>query len=256
MLDPDEPPPFEVVNADARGDVFLICDHASHRLPRRLGSLGLAPGQITEHIGWDIGAAKVARRLSELLDAPLVLSGYSRLAIDCNRPPGAPTSVVEVTGGVTVPGNAGVGADERQAREDALFWPYHRAISALLDRRPPPRALLSIHSFTPDFPGQVRPWPVAMLYGRDRRLAGLLLDELTAQGWMVGDNEPYRVTDGGDYGVPVYGEKRQTPAVLVEIRQDGIVTDEGALVWADRVAAAYRAVAPRLPSPPAAWPTR
>jgi predicted N-formylglutamate amidohydrolase len=246
MLEPDEPPSFEVVNPEGSAGLFLICDHASARMPRALGTLGLTSAQIQEHIGWDIGAALVARRLSSLLDAPLVLSGYSRLVIDCNRPVDVPSSIPVVTGGVAVPGNEGLSDEQRRQRQETFFWPYHRAIGALLERRPKPTALLSVHSFTPDYPGQVRPWPVAMLYGRDRRLAGLMIDELQRHGFLVGDNEPYRVTPTSDVGVPSYGERLGVPAALVEVRQDGITTPEGAAAWADRLAQVYRAVEPGL----------
>lgn len=246
MLQPDEPPAFTVINPDGPSDVFLLCDHASPRLPRGLGTLGLRPGQVLEHIGWDIGAADMARRMAERLDAPLVLSGYSRLVVDCNRPPGVASSIPEVTGGVEVPGNRGLSEEEARRRVEAFFWPYHRAIEGLLARRPKPAALLSVHSFTPSFPGQVRPWPVAMLYGNDRRLAGLMIDQLRAQGLLVGDNEPYRVTPGSDYAIPNYGEARGVPAALIEVRQDGIDTREGAVAWADRLVDAFLAVRPAL----------
>jgi predicted N-formylglutamate amidohydrolase len=44
---------------------------------------------LESHIAWDIGAAGVAERLSEMLDAALVMQRFSRLAYDCNRPPEA-----------------------------------------------------------------------------------------------------------------------------------------------------------------------
>ena len=95
LLALDEPPAFEVVNPDGVSRFLLLCDHASLRMPRALGTLGLPDDALRSHIAWDIGAADVAKRLSELLDAPLVLSGYSRLAIDCNRPPGTAPSIPE-----------------------------------------------------------------------------------------------------------------------------------------------------------------
>lgn len=249
MLAPDEPAPFEIVNPEGRSALFLICDHASHRLPRTLRTLGLQPEQIQEHIGWDIGAAHVARHLSSLLDAPLVLSGYSRLAIDCNRPIHAASSIPMLTGGVRIPGNEGLSEEQRKQRQDTLFWPYHRAIEGLLQRRNKPRALLSVHSFTPHFPGQIRPWPIAVVYGQDARLAHLFREELLRDdpSLLVGDNEPYRVTQESDYGIPNYGEKRSIPALLLEVRQDGIATVEDAQRWAERIAKVYRAVELRLP---------
>ena len=82
----DEPPAFELVNPNGRGRAILTCDHASPRIPRRLGNLGLAAADRLRHVAWDIGTAALARRLARILDAPLVLSGYSRLVVDCNRP--------------------------------------------------------------------------------------------------------------------------------------------------------------------------
>src|SRR5690606_38198156 len=100
-------------------------------------------------IGWDPGAAEVARGLAAELDAPLVLSGYSRLVIDCNRPLDNPQAIPAQSGGVAVPGNHALSPQERAMRIAALYRPYHRAIDRLLDARGRrPTVLLSIHSFT------------------------------------------------------------------------------------------------------------
>lgn len=244
LLEPDEPPPFEVVRPSGSSRALLICDHASSRLPRALGDLGLSDADRHSHIGWDIGAANVARSLSGLLDAPLVLSGYSRLAIDCNRPPDVAASIPAVTCEIAVPGNVGLDDEARRARQDALFWPYHRAIEALLASRRAAAVeteVLSIHSFTPSLYGVDRPWHVGLLYGNDASLARAFMAELGRDpAIVVGDNEPYRVTPTTDYGVPVYGEQASRPAVLVELRQDLVADDSGALRWAERLATAYR----------------
>lgn len=250
ILAPNEPPAVRVENAAGRSSALLIVDHASARVPESLANLGLSQAELHQHIGWDIGAADVARRLSEQLDAALVLSGYSRLVIDCNRPPGSPTSIPPVSGGITVPGNARVTDEEADARADACFWPYHRAILSILDERLARRAptvLFSVHSFTPSLFGKDRPWNVGVLHGRDRRLAGHFLEELSAvPGLVVGDNQPYQVTDGGDFSIPSYGERRGLYCVLIEIRQDGVGTPSGARAWADRLAEIYKRIEPRL----------
>jgi predicted N-formylglutamate amidohydrolase len=86
-----------------------------------------------------------------------------------------------------------------------------------------------------------------MLYGRDRRLAAHFLEELAREPDLVaGDNEPYRVTDAGDYTVPVHGERRGLHSVLIEIRQDHVQTEAGARAWAERLALLYRRIEPRL----------
>jgi predicted N-formylglutamate amidohydrolase len=248
LLGPDEPPAVEVVNPDGPGSAVLVCDHAANRVPRCLAGLGLDPARLDAHIGWDPGAAGVARRLSALLDAPLVLSGYSRLVIDCNRPPESPQSVPEASAGVPVPGNRGLSPADRAARVAALFDPYHAAIARLLDARGGrPTLLLNIHSFTPTLDGRARPWQVGVSHRRDSRLAVLLRGALTLDGGLtVGDNEPYPIEDGIDHTIPTHAEPRSIPAVMIEIRQDGLATAADAAAWAGRLADAYRRIEPEV----------
>ncbi|MCF4166425.1 N-formylglutamate amidohydrolase [Zavarzinia compransoris] len=250
LLTADEPAAVETVNAEGSSPVVLLCDHASPRIPRALGDMGLTEVQRLDHIGWDIGAAEVARRLSALLDAPLVLAGYSRLVIDCNRPAGTPGSIPPVTGGVTVPGNQAVTAEDRRRREAELLLPYHAAITAILDARlraGTPAVVLAIHSFTP-FLETPRPWRIGFTYGRDRRLAGAMLDAFTAR-WpalTAGDNLPYAVGEATDYAMPVHGLARGLLHLLIEIRNDGVRDAAGQTAWAARIAECWRAVEPAL----------
>lgn len=244
LLRPDEPAAVEVANADGGSSAALVCDHASNRIPQCLGGLGLEAAQLDDHIGWDPGAADVARRLSAYLDAPLVLSAYSRLVIDCNRPLRSPRSIPERSGGVTVPGNRGLSLEQRDRRIEALFRPYHAAIDRLLDARVRrPTLLVSIHSFTPVLYGRSRPWHIGISYWRDRRFADLLREGLARSGdFRVGNNEPYPIEDDVDYTVPVHGEGRGLPSVMIEMRQDEIRTAQDAADWAERLAQAYRSI--------------
>lgn len=244
LLGADEPAAVEIINADGTGSAVLVCDHASNRVPQRLDRLGLDAVQLAEHIGWDPGAADVARLLSGYLDAPLVLSGYSRLVIDCNRPPSSPESIAEQSAGVPIPGNRGLSIEERTMRLDALFRPYHDAIGRLLDRRSHrPSLLLSIHSFTPVLNGQARPWQLGVSSWRDHRLEALMLRALARGGdLIVGDNEPYPIEEDVDYTIPVHGAGRGLPSVMIEIRQDGIQTAAGVAALASRLAEAYRLI--------------
>lgn len=251
VLAPDEPPACEVVNLDGLFPAVLLCDHASPRVPAALAGLGLSQAELLDHIGWDPGAADLARRLSTLLDAPLCLSGYSRLCIDCNRPPRVPASILGSSAGIVIPGNSQLSPEEAAARQEALFWPYHRAIAGLLDRRRDAgrqTVLLSIHSFTPCLQGQERPWHVGFMYGVDRRLAELFLEAFAQYPSLcVGDNLPYQVTPETDYSIPVHGEARGLPCVLIEVRNDGLATSAGVAVWAQRLAMAFFAMQRDLP---------
>jgi predicted N-formylglutamate amidohydrolase len=240
LLQPGEPPAFTVENPGGGFPCLLLCEHASNRLPRVLGDLGLPPGEIDRHIGWDIGALVVARRLSRLLDAVLLATGYSRLVIDCNRPLEAASSIPERSEDTVIPGNLGLSPAEREARRDALFWPFHAAVSAHLDAHVERRCVIGVHSFTPRYRGVDRPWEAGFLYAGAQRLAAPFLEGLRAQGFTVGDNEPYRIDPAEDYTVPVHGEARGLPALLIEIRQDLIATGADAEAWADRLAPLVR----------------
>jgi predicted N-formylglutamate amidohydrolase len=244
LLAPDEPPAVSVVNPDGRGSAVLACDHATNRVPRRLGTLGLDAEQLTSHIAWDPGAADVARRLSAHLDSPLLLSGYSRLVVDCNRPLESSQSITRQSAGIPVPGNRDLTPHDRAARIDGCFHPYHDAISQLLDRRAhQPTVLLSIHSFTPVFDGRPRPWQIGISSWRDRRLADLIRATIgRSVDLFVGNNEPYPIDEAFDYTVPVHGEGRGLPSVMIEIRQDEVRDAAAAARWAARVADAYRRI--------------
>lgn len=250
LLAADEPPAWEVDHAHGKGTAVIVCDHASNRVPRGLKLLGLGEAALASHIAWDPGAAEVARALAEHLAAPLVTSGYSRLVIDCNRPLASEGSIAATSDGIVVPGNQLVDAGERARRAATLFHPYHHAIADVLDRRVVdglPSVLLSVHSFSPQLDGQRRPWDIGFAYGRDPRLALLLLEAFTCHGGLVvGHNQPYDIDDSIDYTIPVHGEQRGLPHVLIEIRQDLLTTPTARAQWAARLAAAYRRSEPSL----------
>lgn len=241
LLAAGDMPPVSIFNAAGRSAFLIVADHAGNALPRALGSLGLDATDRERHIAWDLGIAGVCRSLSDLLDATLIQQNYSRLAIDCNRPPGTPQSIPEASDGTLVPGNQGLDAAARQAREAEIFHPYHACITAELDRRQAegrPAILIAMHSFTPVFAGFVRPWDIGVLYHRDRRLANALLDVLRRESDLtVGDNEPYDVGDATDWTIPVHGERRGILHVGVEIRQDLVARSQNQAAWGAGLAA-------------------
>jgi predicted N-formylglutamate amidohydrolase len=194
------------------------------------------------HIAWDIGAADVAIRLAAALDAFAILQTYSRLVIDCNRRPGIPASIVRISESTRIPGNEVVTVEEAAAREREIFRPYHDRIRTELDTRQAQgrlAMLISVHSFTPRFHGNQRPWHAGVLYNRDARLAGELLRRLRAEpGLVIGDNEPYSVGDTTDYTIPEHGERRGLLHVGIELRQELIGTEAGQIEWAERLARA------------------
>jgi predicted N-formylglutamate amidohydrolase len=239
----DLPPAVTVVNEAGASPILLVCEHASNFIPPAYGKLGLPPEELDRHIAWDIGAAELARELSARLDAPLFLSGYSRLLIDCNRPPGSATSIPERSEATDIPGNRGIDAAERARREAAFFTPFHSRIAAALDARQAagrPTRVIGIHSFTPVFLGVPRIWEMGVLYARAERFAGSLIAGLRAAdpSLTIGDNEPYRIEPEMDHTVPVHGDARGLEAVLVEVRQD--LLQAGVERWAALLARVLR----------------
>jgi predicted N-formylglutamate amidohydrolase len=239
LLGADEPPPYIEFGRQGRSNFVILVDHASQRIPRRLGDLGLPPAELQRHIAWDIGALGVARRMAATLDAPLVAQNYSRLVIDSNRDPGVATSIPVLGESIEIPGNIGLSAAEVAARRAEIFDPYHDHIRSLLDERQAAgrtTLLVAQHSMTNVFKGVRREMHAAVLYNRDRRFAGLVLDALRREpGIIVGDNQPYFVSDETDYTIPRHGEARGLPHVEIEIRQDLITDEAGQEEWARRI---------------------
>jgi predicted N-formylglutamate amidohydrolase len=239
LLTLDDPHPVSVERPEGTSPFFLTCDHAGNRIPGRLGSLGVADDELRRHIAWDLGAAEVSRDLSARLDAILVLQTYSRLVIDCNRATDRPDSIATISEHTEIPGNRNLHPDQAAARAREIFQPYHDTIVRTLDAR---RAggrdsvLVCVHSFTPVYKGDRRPWHLGLLYNRDARLARIL-EGLMAEDpdLCIGDNRPYAISDETDYTIPVHGERRGIPHIEIEIRHDLIETADGQRRWAERL---------------------
>jgi len=154
LLTSGEPEPVTVYNSGAPYPLLLVADHAGNTMPRALGRLGIAEAECERHIAWDIGIAGVGQILADALGATLIQQNYSRLVIDCNRPPGSPASIAEISELTPIPGNVALSEAAKAARAREIFWPYHRRIEAELERRRQsgrPTALIALHSFTPAF---------------------------------------------------------------------------------------------------------
>lgn len=231
-------PSYDIIQGPEDSPWLLTCDHASNRVPPEVaeGDLGLPASEMARHIAYDIGAAGVTRHLAELLDAPAVLSNFSRLVIDPNRGADDPTLVMRLYDGTIIPANRSIDAGEI-ARRKALFYdPYDAALEeACRDRTD--IAYVAIHSFTPRLNGRnPRPWEVGVLYAWDERLSRPFIQALKAEGDLtVGENQPYAGHLPGD-AVDRHALQHGRPNALIEIRHDLIATEAGQLDWAQRLA--------------------
>jgi predicted N-formylglutamate amidohydrolase len=177
--------------------------------------------------------------LAQRLDCAFIRQRYSRLVIDCNRAPDAPSSIVEASDGSTILGNVGLDGEAKAARRAEIFAPYHAAISAAIAARIAarrPTILFSLHSFTPVWNASARPWRFGILHRNDSAFSHAILARLHAA-WPeeVGDNEPYAM-DGTDFTIPFHADAHRLDYVELEVRQDLISTEQGQSSVADALA--------------------
>lgn len=238
-LNVPDPSWLEECNPTGCAPVLLLCDHAGKGIPAHLGRLGISEEALSRHIGWDIGAADLTRRLARSLDAPALLNHCSRLVIDPNRRPGVPSSIPEISDGCVVPGNQGLDMAAVVDRVISYFLPYHRAVARRIGafrRRGVVPAVIAVHSFTPHMNGEDRPWQIGILWRGDQRLSQPLLDRLGAMGSLViGDNQPYSGLLDFGFTVQFHAQRPRLPHVMLEIRQNEIATQETAHAYADLI---------------------
>jgi predicted N-formylglutamate amidohydrolase len=244
LLEPGEPSAFLEIAGLGSSSFIVVADHAGALIPRRLKDLGLPAADLKRHIAWDIGVLGVARRMAEALEATLVAQNYSRLVIDCNRDPQVASSIPHISETREIPGNKDLSAAETAARRKEIFEPYHRRITEIIDERVAAgrrTIVVAQHTMTDVYKGVRREMHAAILYNRDRRFAGLVLEMLRREaGLIVADNEPYFVSDETDYTIPHHAEARGLPYVEIEIRQDLVTDDVGQAEWAARIAQALK----------------
>jgi predicted N-formylglutamate amidohydrolase len=235
LLDGEESP-VVLVNGGGHSPYVLICEHAANRLPKKLGTLGLPEAELQRHIAWDIGAENVARLLARLIDAPLVMQRYSRLAYDCNRPPESADAIPEVSEDTPIPGNRNLTPEARLARTAEIYRPFHGGISAVLDARAAAgrkSMVVSIHSFTPAYKGKPRAVELGILHDRDTSLPATLIKGFPNVDARL--NQPYGPKDGVLHTLNLHAAPRGLKHAMIEIRNDLIANERGQDEWAQRL---------------------
>ena len=237
MTDEFQETAYHIIGENRPSRWLVTCDHATNRVPEWVngGDLGLPPEDMARHIAYDPGAAGVTRALAEALDAPAILTDFSRLVIDPNRGEDDPTLLMKLYDGSIIPANRHAGPDERERRLNRLYRPYHAALRALAARRGD-TAICSVHSYTRQLQGRPpRPWHVGLLHSTDTRLVAPLQAALEAEGVVVGINEPYGGHLPGD-SIARHATAMQRPNILIEVRNDLIETDAQQKEWGQRLA--------------------
>jgi predicted N-formylglutamate amidohydrolase len=230
--------PITINGADRPSRWLITCDHATSHVPKAVsnGDLGLPATDMGRHIAYDIGAAGVTRHLAHLMDAPAILSEFSRLVIDPNRGEDDPTLMMRLYDGTIIPANRNADEAEVERRLIAYHRPYHTAYAALAAQHTD-RAICAVHSFTPRLNSRApRPWQIGILFADDDRLARPLIALLQAEPDLdVGINQPYLGHLPGD-AIDRHALQKNRPNALLELRQDLIETPQQQLEWAERLA--------------------
>lgn len=221
---------FRLIGNPRFGGILVVSDHASNHVPADI-ELGIGPALLDQHIAIDIGVAEVGALMAERPGIAAFQGGVSRLVCDFNREEHAPAVIPVASDGHAIPGNA-LDHAGHEARLDRFFRPYHAALAAVLDDKPP-ALILSLHSFTPQLAtsDQPRPWQVGVLYNQDDRAARIAIPLLAAEGLVVGDQEPY---SGKLLNATMnrHAEAEGRPYLGIEIRQDQIADAAGQQFWA------------------------
>lgn len=237
LLTEAEGSPVAVENWRASSPFLLVCEHASARLPEKMGTLGLSPAALSSHIAWDPGALAVSELLVKSLDATLIYQRFSRLVYDCNRPPEAQAAMPPVSEVYEIPGNAAISAAERRARTEALYLPFRNELADFIATRKVsgrPPVLVTMHTFTPVYHGRQRDVEVGILHDTDKRLADRMLAAAAkAKRYDTRRNEPYGPADGVTHTLIEHGLKNGLLNVMIEIRNDLVSNEIGQKVMAD-----------------------
>jgi predicted N-formylglutamate amidohydrolase len=226
------PDPFAIQNETGAFPAVFLVEHARNTIPTDMNGLGLAPDYLQEHIAWDIGIEGVARAVSDALDIPAAYCLYSRLIVDANRPIDHPQLFWPASDGIPVPGNHNISEEEKAARLDGIYHPYHQAadnlVTSTVARHGRPIPILAMHSCTPALRGgPFRPWEIGMSTYASDDFMDWMADLLRDEGINPGMHEPYSLRGYAGDSIDIHAHQKKLPHLLIEVRQDLIGDEKG-----------------------------
>ena len=209
----------EVKNPNGKFPLLLICEHASNYIPPEFDNLGIDEETATSHAAYDIGIREVAVNLSNILDAPLVVSNISRLVIDCNREPYSPDSTPAQSEIYSIPKNANISPQEKSYRVKTYYQPFHDCIRNTMLSRTDLKVLLALHSFTPVFMGIDREMEIGVLFEQDNQLSRIFLQSSSLFSNLITvANEPYAPDPKVSHTIKKHATPFNLPNLMLEIR--------------------------------------
>ena len=230
---------FGIHNENGAGGTIIVCCHASNHFPPEFGNLGLSHEESHDHIAYDIGALELSIELANLIDAPLVYSKVSRLVIDCNREPADFDAMPEISAGVKINGNQSLDEAAKAWRINHAYHPYHNAIDEIVSRHHCARPLniLAIHSFTPNYMGDVRTLDIGVLIGDESGFGDKILSNLQNHANLnVARDEPYNPNERVYHTLNRHAKPRNIPSAMLEVRNDRLRKTDEIRNWAQIIA--------------------
>ncbi len=214
---------FEVViGGFGESRVMLTCEHASERMPSGWTWHPEDAWLRGTHWSHDIGAANFTRELADRWGATAVLSRFSRLLADPNRPEGHPEVFRERAEGRPIRMNQKLSDDEKERRLETLHRAYHGEVHRRIEKSPA-EILFAIHSYTPIYEGFRRELEVGVLFDIEEELARHVMARIARLGLNVALNEPYSGKEGLIYSADRHARANAKQAVEIEVRQDLLV---------------------------------
>lgn len=250
---------YDFSNSTTPSKVLLTCEHASNALPPPYTFTASAyPADFaTSHWTFDPHAAEFSLELAKQLACPVVLSRYSRLFIDVNRPltsdtlfrkeclfeaevkkqgDDAPATNVEVDFN-----NSGQLTEAEQKRRVMEYYlPYYFKLREVAEQKEA-QILMSIHSFNRLYEGTPRAVETGVLFSTDDGLAKKFYDQIHDKVYgelgtsdrtqLVRLNEPWSGRDGIMHAIDslrfatsstadITGKAVRRQSVMFEFRND------------------------------------
>lgn len=221
----------------APSDILFVCEHASCTFPPEFGNLGLDEDVRRSHVAWDPGALALSKELANRFGSTIVAGGVSRLLYDCNRPPEAPDAVPSKSEVFDIPGNVDLSEEDRAARVAQIYQPFKEAVEQVIEVVHP-KAIVTVHSFTPVYHGKQRAVEIGILHDRDTRLADSMLASTEDGPFLTLRNDPYGPEHGVTHSLRIYALPNKLPNVMLEVRNDLLADEDKAAQIADVLEAA------------------
>jgi predicted N-formylglutamate amidohydrolase len=229
------------LNTRLYSPILLTCEHASGRIPKRFGKLGLTIAELNGAKDlYDPGSLELARKMAQLLNCSLLTSNVSRLVIDYNRrldmkgvakntyhaPALKLELLTEIKGAETrvpIPMNHRERASAKM-RYHTYVEPYKNAgvkLATKLAQLHGTCIVFSVHSFYPLYNGSVRTVDVDIMFDVAKKLGTRIARAAAGLTTLrVATNKPWGMkdADGGVFNALQFNSQTQVLASDVNNR--------------------------------------